>query len=242
MFKKLTLSALCLLGACQLEANTVSLKTGRWVFDRYRNVDLNSFDYFYQIQSRDTSRGVLELTDGSLWQVAPMADETQSFYYQFYALESTMNPLQLFALWDEGDTLIFHKLVDRPTLIAYNVTKDRVLDVLPVSSPTTPALTIVSINNTNDISYSYSYDHKNNRLDQYQSNNWKTVIALSDGSVFEGNPSKPLVAWVVGDPIHIAKDSPWWSSNTHILMNFKPTRGRPDAAPTFRRLGTWRAG
>lgn len=64
-----------LLIASSLHAKTVQLKTGHWIFDRYRNVTLDEFDYTYSIYSVDYENGFFELDDGSIWQIKPMEDE-----------------------------------------------------------------------------------------------------------------------------------------------------------------------
>ncbi len=113
---------------------------------------------------------------------------------------------------------------------------------MPLSGPTNPALQIASITNTNEITYHYVYNEKTKSYEQRQNNDWRCVIALTDGSLWEGEPDRALVHWIVGDAIHVSKDTPWWSSNTHILMNFRPNKNSSYSTPTFKRLGVWRAG
>jgi len=232
-----------LISYAQLEAKTLSLETGRWVIDRYRNVELDQFDYTYSIAGTDNESGTLQLTDGSLWQVSPMKNETVSFYKQSKPLLTDIDEHSVFELWQPEDTLIFHKVVNRNTVLAYNVTKDLLLDVLPISGPTEAnALRISSVSNTNDVSYTYQWNNRTQSFQQYQHNKWRTVIVLNDGSVWEGGSSTPLVSWIVGDPIHVCKNTPWWSSNTHIFMNFKTGKNSAGSKPQFRRLGVWQAG
>ncbi len=240
--KKLALLALCLFATEAASAKTVSLKTGRWIFDRYRNVDLDNFDYTYLISNVDHGQSTVTLQDGSMWVVTPMQAETVSFYQLKNPLvtPSSITPLDY---WESGDTLIFHKVVNRDSLLAYNLTKDLLLDMVPVSSPTNPLLTIASITNTNEVSYYYNYNNKTQSLQQYQDNEWRTVIVLSDGSVWEGDPGNhALVSWIVGDPILVSKDTPWWSSNTSILINFRAGKNQSYATPQYRRFGVWNAG
>ena len=242
MIKKILLICFSCVAFSSLYATTLPLKTGRYIIDRYRNVEIDRFDYPYQIHYIDHDNGSLQLADGSSWQVVPMNEEAKSFYEMKQPITTALFPGTIFDLWQTGDILIFHKVVNRSSLLAYNATKDLLLDIQPIAAPTNSDLKIASITNTNDIKYSYSYNKKTNSLEQYQDNNWRTVIVLTDGSVWEGNPGKALLSWIAGDPIHVAKDTPWWSSNTHILMNFKPKRGNSYQTPYFNRLGVWRAG
>ncbi|MBS0634502.1 MAG: hypothetical protein JSR37_03465 [Verrucomicrobia bacterium] len=222
MFKKALLLFLCFF-AFQLSATTLPLKTGRWIFDRYRNVTIDDFDYSYTIDSIDYANGRITLNDGSLWTVGDMEDETRSFYQQKNPQALSETSLYLLSQWQSGDILIFHKVVNRESLLAYNASTDMLLDFFPTGAPTNPVLRIASITNTNDTEYHYTYNSKTQSLQQYQTNNWRVVIVLTDGSRWEGKPGRPLLSWMEGDPIHVSKDTPWWSSNTHILMNCKTT-------------------
>lgn len=222
MFKKALLFCFCLC-AFQLTATTLPLKTGRWIFDRYRNVTIDDFDYTYSIDSIDYNNGKLTLNDGSIWSVGSMEPEMKSFYQLKNPQFISETPVYLLAHWKAGDVLIFHKVVNRESLLVYNMSADMLLDFYPTGAPVAPLLQIASITNTNDIDYNYVYNSKTQSFQQYQHNNWRVVIVLTDGSRWEGNPGRPLISWMQGDPIHVAKDNPWWSSNTHILMNCKKT-------------------
>ncbi len=232
----------CLLGLTAVEATIVELKTGRWILDRYRDVAIDEFDYSYAIHSVNPEELTFELGDGSQWKVEPLNYESQSFYYQRYPQLSNISQTALFADWQQGDVLIFHKIVDRDTLLAYNVTRDRLLDVLPQGAPLNPLITISSIVNTNDSTQTYRYSPTTGRSEVYIKNNWRVNIVLSDGSRWEGSIKKPLVNWVAGDAIHVAKDTPWAGPNSHIFMHFKATKSGPYAPASFERVGVWRAG
>lgn len=242
MMKKCALFCLCLFTMHLLDAKTLPLQTGRWVFDRYRDVELDTFDYPYLVQTMDTMQAMMQLQDGSVWQVVPMQDETRSFYTQINPMIEGTPASSIFLYWQPGDALIFHKVVNRDSLLVYNINRDLLLDMVPVSGPTAPLLQIASITNTNEISYTYTYNERTESMQQYQHNNWRTVIMLTDGSLWEGDPGRPLVNWIVGDPILMTKNTPWWSSNTHIMINCKATRDSSYSILSFRRLGVWRAG
>ncbi len=115
MMKKIALFCLCLFCFQTLDAKTVSLYTGRWFIDRYRNVDVDQFDYLYQILNIDQGQGTLQLADGSIWRVEPMYDETSSFYAQQYPFDANTPVDAVFAAWQPGDVLIYHKVVNRDT-------------------------------------------------------------------------------------------------------------------------------
>lgn len=242
MIRNLALYCMCLLSFCALDATTIPLKTGNWIFDRYRNVALDEFDYSYDIKRADHEQDMLELQDGSLWHVEPMYDETISFYKQKYPQENTLHMPSLFTEWQEGDIVIFHQVVNRPTLIAYNVTRDRLLDMMPVRAPLEPMLTIASINNTSDVSYRYNYSEKTGHIDRRKVVKKYAFIVLSDGSRWEGRPKKALRNWVEGDPVHIVKNTPYSGAKTHILMHFTATKEKPEAQAVFARLSVFRAG
>lgn len=232
MLKKLALIFLFIFTIHSLQSKVLPLKTGRWVLDRYRNVEIDVFEYTYAIKNTNLTQNTLELEDGSLWQVVAITDEAASFFEQ----KNLVGEGLFFDLWQPGDILIFHKIVNRPSLLAYNVSKDFVLDLQPKKSPSNPQLYISSVTNTNNITYTYEFNEKTNSYQQYQHNNWQTIIGLSDGSVWEDKAGRPLSNWVKGDPIHVSKDTPWRGSNTHILMNF-----RPNNKAEYKRVGVLRA-
>ncbi|MBS0656488.1 MAG: hypothetical protein JSR46_11985 [Verrucomicrobia bacterium] len=243
MFKKIASLCLFLFAFHSLNARVVPLETGRWLLDTYRNVEIDDFDYTYQVESVDASTPAFTLQDGSVWQVVPMEAETLSFYRQRKSFfESIAAPESIFEQWKPGDILIFHKIVNRPSLLAYNITRDHLLDVAPIQIPVAPALRITSITNTNDTFSTYDYNSKTGTMSQKIHNNWRTVIALSDGTVWEGDAGRPILSWVVGDAVLIAKDTPYWSCNTHMLLNIKASKKRDSSVPYVRRLGTRRVG
>ena len=142
---KKILICFALIASVVMPAQAITLKTGNWVFDRYRSVDLEHFDYSYCIYSLDYTEGYLELEDGSIWQIANMTDESKSFYEQKGV---AIQALDAFLFWQVQDVLIFHKLTNRSSMLVYNASRDQLLDVIPISGPKYPQLQIASIQNS----------------------------------------------------------------------------------------------
>ena len=138
---------MCIFLLCSTFAwsKTVDLKTGHWIIDRYRTVDLDKFDYRYAFKKSHLRGTFFELEDGSLWELCEVGPETKSFYatrqpkVEFDFVEEIVDH------WQQGDELIFHKVADRDSLLVYNVTRDQLFDVEPFLPSLEPKLSIANI-------------------------------------------------------------------------------------------------
>lgn len=186
-----------------LQATTISLETGRRFFDKSRAVVLDEFDYIYTLNSTHLGGYFIELEDGSVWSVEEMESEAKSFYKDKGISIDHVFVEDLVLSWEPGEHLIFHKLVDRETLLVYNIERDQLLDFAPVSPPKYSSLIITSID-----------------LNAH-------LIILSDGSQWTATLC-PCQQWKINDPILVAKDHSFLGqslfkdrANTHILVNLK---------------------
>ncbi len=143
----------------------------------------------------------LELSDGSLWKIAEAGPETLGFSRE----EIDFCANQIIGTWKPGDTIVVHKVTDRmvddddETILFYNETQQQLFDFVPFLPPLRPQLKVVNVD----------FDNK--------------VISLSDNSVWKFKKYCSCEDWEVGDPILVAKDTPWenvWSTtNTHMIIN-----------------------
>jgi hypothetical protein len=188
---------LCIMNLTQMEAKSVNLKTGRFFIDRSRLVEIDEFDYIYTIKDIHLGGYFIELQDGSKWQVQELNYEANSFYadkedsFEFEYVENVV------IAWEPGERLIFHKVVDRESVLVYNIDRDQVFDFAPFSPPLSESIKIAALD----------YNQK--------------IISLSDGSQWIFGKLCTCKSWKQGDPIVIAKDHPWSTKNTHILINLK---------------------
>ena len=189
------LTCLFLLCSTFTWSKTIDLNTGHWIIDRYRTVDLDKFDYRYELKKAHLRGTYFETEDGILWELCEVGPETKSFYatrepkVEFDFVEEVVEK------WEQGDVLIFHKVADRDSFLVYNVTRDHLFDVEPYLPSLDSKLSVANI----DI------DAKK--------------IVLSDNSIWIAEDFCGCKNWKVGDPIAVAKDTPWRSKNTHILVN-----------------------
>src|ERR1700733_11603712 len=96
-------------------ARTLEIGTGNYVFDRYRNVDIDAFDYFFSIDSIVQTNGSVDiiLEDGSIWRLSKPQGEKKSFF-KTLGVEATENfAKEIVSTWNPGEVIIFHKLVNR---------------------------------------------------------------------------------------------------------------------------------
>ena len=136
-----------------------------------------------------------ELEDGSLWRVHPLGPQSRSFFEQ--KKRSVPYVEDLVKHWKQGDAVtFFQRREDVKQLMVYNATRDELIDVTPFAAPEVPGLTVASLDpNTGD-------------------------IYLSDGSKWECKKYAPEYEWEVGDPIVIAKRSPWVIPGApYVLIN-----------------------
>lgn len=181
----------------QIEARSVTLETGSRFIDTYRTVDIDHFDYIYSIKSIHLGGYFVELEDGSVWRVEELGPETKSFY------KATAFPIEeqyvenLVANWQPGERLIFHKVIDRETILIYNIDRDQLFDFVPFSPPKYETINVASI----DL--------------------WNKTLSLTNGTSWKFTSLCSCKKWKVGDPVLIAKDTPWSKINTHILINLK---------------------
>ena len=189
---------LLLIISSSASAKTVKLNTGHCFIDTYRLVELDQFDYVYSLKKGCAKGKIIELNDGSLWQVEPQGAESSSFYSQLFRPLKFESVDEITRHWKRGELLIFHKITNTSSYLVYNIDRELVVDVTPYSPPTQAAYAIASID----------YEQK--------------TIALSDRSVWIFDLLFPSDNWEIGDPILIAKDTPWRGNNTHILVNLSP--------------------
>lgn len=193
-----------------MEAKPVSLETGHYFFDTKRLVEVDQFDYIYDVKSiylderpfemrdyatwRVFQKGCfIELQDGSLWKVCPLNAESLSFYRNEENLVEGDSAENIVASWQPGERLIFHKVTNRIDLLVYNIDRNQVLNVTPFATAKDNAITITSF--------------------------FGRVVCLSDGSAWAFDYPWSCSGWEVGNPVLVAKDNPWYSQHTHMLIN-----------------------
>lgn len=202
---------LALLSVNMAWGKSVEVKTGRHFIDTKRTVVLDQFDYIYQIGKIHCRGMIIELVDGTQWKVEPIGQESSSFYKQRkppLAFDFVENAVQD---WLPGERLIFHKVTNKYTtqlldkmnliedhehILVYNLDRDQLFDVSSFLPPLDPLLTL-------------SFIDRGQKL-----------ITLSDGSTwrFDHSIDCPL-SWDKGDPIMVAKNTPWRKKHTHLLLN-----------------------
>ncbi len=182
-----TFSAIC--------ADTTDLKTGNWLFDKARQVELSQSDYVYSLKTIHVRGMVIELFDRSLWEVCEMTPESASFYQKPENALEFEYVNDLMSTWEEGDHLIFHRVSPRDSLLVYNKDKNQLLDVKPFLPPLEPLLMIVNID-------------KESKL-----------IQLSDDSIWKYNCNCAFAGWKIQDPILIARNTPWIGAEGYVLIN-----------------------
>lgn len=188
----------CLLMFNMAFAEPIELKTGHWPIDTSRMVELDTFDYAYDLKQLHARGMILELYDGSLWQVEEISAETISFYAQrkehldFEFIED------LVAEWQVNERLIFHKVSDRESLLVYNIDRDMLINVTPLLPPTDPFLVIEEVDRTNK------------------------KIRLSDQSIWDFIHLCACKKWSAGNPVIMVKNTPWRADHTHMIINLTP--------------------
>jgi hypothetical protein len=187
-----------------LNATTVQLETGHWPIDCARSVEIDDFDYIYELKNVPLDGRFIELKDGSLWQLESLGYESTSFYRQYKDVLEIGFIEELVDLWQPGELLIFHKITNREidsrdVLLIYNLDRDLLIDVTSVSPPKYHCLTISEIDTQNNL------------------------ILLSDSSIWHYSQwdNGIVDTWFPGNPILVAKDTPWRSSHTHALVNLE---------------------
>lgn len=144
------------------------------------------------------ARGMLfELEDGSMWEVQPLGPQSRSFYEQKKPAVHFDFVEELVKKWKAGDTLtFFQRRTDVESIMVYNATRDQLIDATPFLPPTEVALTLSALDKE------------------------KTELQLSDGSKWEFKSFVAQYEWAVGDPILIAKPSPWAIPGApYVLIN-----------------------
>lgn len=185
-----------------LNATTVQVETGHWPIDSTRWLDIDQFDYIYEIRNTPLEGRFIELEDGSYWQIEPLGYESSSFYRNYKDVLEIGFIEELVDLWQPGEMLIFHKITDkeingRDRFLVYNLDRDLLVDVTPLAPPKYYCLTLSEIDTENKL------------------------IFLSDSSVWLYNNWDKAGTWYPGDPILVAKDTPWISEHTHVLVNME---------------------
>lgn len=191
-----------LMASVMLEAKNVEVETGHWFIDRTRSVEIDNFDYFYELKDTHLKGRFIELLDGSIWEVAPLGSESTSFYREYKDSYEVGFIEELVDLWQPGELLIFHKIADkyidhRDGFLVYNVNRDMLVDVTVLSPPIYSCLTVSEIDSDNHF------------------------ILLSDSSVWQYSDWDKGGVWYPGDSILVAKDTPWRSNHTHVLVNME---------------------
>lgn len=150
----------------------------------------------YKVKKIHVRGMCFELEDGSLWEVQPLGPQSRSFFEQKQHFKFDFVE-DLVKKWEPGDQLtFFQRRADVEELMVYNATRDQLIDVTPFLPPVDPSLTLQSI------------DHEA-----------KSVV-LSDGSKWEFKTFDSEYQWEAGDPILIAKPSPWTNRNApYVLIN-----------------------
>jgi|GEM_PF-5424465 len=138
----------------------------------------------------------IELVDGSVWEIQPLGPQARSFYeqkkkFKFSFVEDLVKD------WQPGDGLtFFQRRDDVEELMVYNSTRDQLIDVTPFMQPTEPAATLSSIDPATG------------------------TILLSNGTKWEFKKFASIYEWEAGDPILVAKPSPWSKQTApYILIN-----------------------
>jgi hypothetical protein len=185
-----------------LEAKTVEVETGHWIIDSSRFVNIDIFDYFYELKHTHLNGRYIELMDGSIWEIEPLGPESSSFYRHYKDVYEIGYIEELVDLWQPGELLIFHKITDKyidhkDGFLVYNVNRDLLVDVTVLSPPIYYSLSISEIDTVNKL------------------------ILLSDSSVWQYNDWDKAGIWYPGDAIVVAKDTPWISHHTHVLVNLE---------------------
>jgi hypothetical protein len=185
-----------------LDAKNVEIETGHWLIDRSRFVEIDNFDYFYQLNQTHLNGRYIELMDGSIWEIEPLGPESTSFYRHYKNVYEVGYIEELVDLWQPGELLIFHKIADKyidhkDGFLVYNVDRDLLVDVTVLSPPIYCSLTVSEIDTVNQL------------------------ILLSDSSVWQYNNWDKAGIWYPGDSILVAKDTPWRSDHTHVLINME---------------------
>lgn len=157
--------------------------------------DLADFDYSYTINQMHLRGMFIELTDGTLWEVAEMGPESKIFFanrevpLEFdYVEDLTVN-------WQPGESLIFHKLSYSDAVLVYNVDRDQLFNVTPFLPPLQASTAIAFLDPINQI------------------------IGLNDNSLWQYSQMTPSQEWFQDQPVVVAKSSPWNGLNTHVLIN-----------------------
>lgn len=190
---------LCVVSSVQ--AKTVEINSGNWIFDKYRRLVVDDFDYLYSLQATHLRGRFIELNDGSIWQVEEQGRETKAFY------ESREEPIEISFMenlvnaWQPGEKLIFHKVFNGENLLVYNLDRDLLIDVAPFLPPYSENSLIIAAIDFN-----------------------QHLLTLSDGSVWEFNHLCRCKKWKVGNPILVVKNTAWnfWPEKTHVLVNLIP--------------------
>jgi hypothetical protein len=141
---------------------------------------------------------IIELQDGSLWQVEEMTPESKSFFAQRNPEVDFKFVEELVENWQPDDNLIFHKLVERESLLIYNMDRDMLIDAVPLLPPLEPMLKIEMID-------------------------WGSrQIILNDHSIWSFTRLCKCKNWKKDDPILVAKNTPWGSGISYVLINLSP--------------------
>ncbi len=197
------ISGLTMTASFLLDARTVELKTGHWPIDSIRTIDIDNFEYIYELQYVPLAGRFIELEDGSVWKIEPLGPESTSFYKEYKDVLEVGFIEELVDLWQPGERLIFHKITDREIhesdeFLVYNLDRDLLVDVTILSPPIYYCLTLSEVDEDNQL------------------------IVLSDSSIWHyDNWDKASDHWFCGDPILVAKDNPWRSDHTHVLVNLQ---------------------
>lgn len=138
----------------------------------------------YQVKAAHVRGLCFELEDGSLFRVHPLGPQSRSFYNQKKRPVAYVE--DLVKEWQPGDTVtFFQRREDVKQLMVYNATRDQLIDVTPFAAPESAYLTLSSFDKDSG------------------------EVILSDGSKWESKKFAPNYEWEAGDPILIAKTSPW---------------------------------
>jgi hypothetical protein len=186
------LSLLMLLMFSTAWADTVELKIEN---NQTVIVDLAHSQCISQLKTVHVRGMVIELEDGSLWEIEELGPETKSFY----APQGESLPFDFaeewVVQWQPGEKLIFHKMSDREPLLIYNIDKNHLFDFSPFLPPIEPSLYVVKFDEINK------------------------VVVLSDHSVWGFNNFSGSQEWSFGDPIVVAKNSVLDSTSSYVLLN-----------------------
>ena len=187
-----------------VEAKTITLTTPGLLFNSYKTIDIDEFEYTYRTAHINQKKQTFTLKDGSVWQVTPMRDETASFYEK---KEKPISIEKILHSWQPNDEIIFHNSSSYLTILAYNVTRGLLLNAVPIKSPDNPQLLISAVDKQ-------VIPAGNNHY-------WRSLITLSDDSIYFQEVSWSsydfALRWHVGDPIIVVKDG----QTTHKLINLR---------------------